>query len=78
MQMKERKWEESNEVNESSIEVFDVMASMDDDIEEFKIDKAGRNRNVTELRRRIEERLDGKRIDHQFDYDFDEISETVQ
>jgi len=78
MQMKEQKWEDTNDVSESSKDFFEAIASMDDDIEEFKIDKAGRDRNITELRRRIEERLDGKRIDHQFDYDFDEKLDTVQ
>lgn len=72
--MKEQKWEKKSA---SSQEFFDSVALMNDDIGEIKSGKASQNRRMTELRRRIEERHDSRRIARQFDYEFDEL-DTLQ
>jgi len=70
--MKEPKWDDS--IDESK-EFFDASALLSDDESEDTDDddepvKAVSSKNhITELRRRIEERLDSKRIEHEFDFD---------
>lgn len=77
--MKENNWEpEADEIAESSKEFFDSMAFMDDQITEFKMSKNSRNRKLTELRRRSEERRDSKEIAHLFDYDYEDGADKLQ
>ena len=64
---------------EDSKEFFDAAVILpddesDDDSDDEPVKAASSKNHITELRRRIEERLDSKRIDHEFDYDdFDAV-----
>ncbi len=71
--MKETQWDDSVE---DSKEFFDASIILpDEDIEDGGQDEdeptkaACSKTHITELRRRIEERIDSKRIEHEFDYD---------
>lgn len=69
--MKEPQWDDSMD---ESKEFFDASAILSDDETDDTDDdapvKAVSSKNhITELRRRIEERLDSKRIDHEYDFD---------
>tara|TARA_R110002073_G_scaffold244431_5_gene406461 strand:- start:1443 stop:1697 length:255 start_codon:yes stop_codon:yes gene_type:complete len=69
--MKEPQWDDSMD---DSKEFFDATVILPDDESDDADDdepvKAASSKNhITELRRRIEERLDSKRIDHEFDYE---------
>lgn len=66
--MKEQKWDETVNAAKEYIEATAIIA--DDDAEE-RLSAAPCKTRVTELRRRIEERLDSKRIERQFEYDLD-------
>jgi len=66
--MKEQKWDDSAVSTKDFIDVSAIMA--DDDAEERHAVSPCKAR-VTELRRRIEERMDSKRIESQFAYDLD-------
>ena len=71
--MKEQNLEEGLD---SSVEVFDVPADMVEEPIEAKDAPSASKSHLTELRRRIEERLDSKRIAHEFDYDdLDDIAD---
>lgn len=68
--MKEPQWDDS--INDSNEHIEAAVLLADDEANE--IDNApGKTAlpktQFTDLRRRIEERLDGKRIDHEFEYD---------
>ena len=68
--MKELQWDDSID---DSKEFFDAAVILPAD-ESNVVDEASAKAvltktQYTELRRRIEERLDGKRIDHEFEYD---------
>ncbi|MSR10360.1 MAG: hypothetical protein EXR84_00970 [Gammaproteobacteria bacterium] len=66
--MKEQKWDDTAGSTKEFIEATAIIA--DDDAEE-RISVAPDKTRVTELRRRIEERMDSKRIERQFEYDLD-------
>ena len=74
--MKEQKWDDSRE---ESTDIFEMAAAaVEEDIAEAP--KAPPpSSNITELRRRIEERLDSKRIALEYDYDdLDDLTENFQ
>ena len=62
-----------NDSIDDSIEFFDaaVMLPVDEInvVDEASAKAVSTKTQYTELRRRIEERLDGKRIDHEFEYE---------
>ena len=62
--MKEHKWDEAAGV---FTEVFEPSLSMADDEKETQVVEKKRKSQLTQLRRRIEERLDTKRITMEFD-----------
>lgn len=68
--MKELQWDDSID---DSKEFFDAAVILPVDeagvVNEAPVKAASPKTQYTELRRRIEERLDGKRIDHEFEYD---------
>ena len=72
--MKETQWDDSID---DSKEFFDTAAILpideaDDDADEDEaVQTASSKTQLTDLRRRIEERLESKRIEHEFDYDDD-------
>lgn len=66
--MKEQKWDDTAGSVKEYIEATAIMA---DDEAEDRMAVAPCKARVTELRRRIEERLDSKRIERQFEYDLD-------
>ena len=71
--MKEQKWDDSFEDSKDFVEAA-VLLPEEEEEEELGIKPSSDKSRVTELRRRIEERLDSKRIDLEFDYD-DELDE---
>lgn len=68
--MKELQWDDS--IDDSN-EFFDaaVVLPVDEEnmTDETPVNAVSTKTQYTELRRRIEERLDGKRIDHELEYD---------
>lgn len=66
--MKEQKWDSSIE---DAKEFFDASQLLPDENSEVKMTASESNTHITELRRRIEERIDSKRIAHEFDDEFD-------
>ena len=62
--MKEHKWDEAAGV---MTEVFEPYLSMANDEKETRVVENKRKSQLTQLRRRIEERLDTKRITMEFD-----------
>jgi hypothetical protein len=68
--MKELQWDDSID---DSKEYFDTAVILPVDeanmVDERPVKEVSTKTQYTELRRRIEERLDGKRIDHEFEYD---------
>lgn len=68
--MKELQWDDSID---DSKESFDAAVILPADEESLVVGESAKavstKTQYTELRRRIEERLDGKRIDHEFEYD---------
>jgi len=62
--MKEHKWDEAAGV---MTEVFEPSLSMANDEKETRVVEKKRKSQLTQLRRRIEERLDSKRISMEFD-----------
>lgn len=75
--MKEQKWDSSIE---DAKEFFDASQILPNEGSEVRISASGSNAHITELRRRIEERIDSKRIAHEFDdeFDFDERVDGMQ
>jgi hypothetical protein len=65
--MKEQHWDESIEISKEYIDVAGLLP--DDEDVDIRVKNKASKSHVTELRRRIEERLDSKRIDHEYDYD---------
>ena len=69
--MKELQWDDSID---DSKEVFDAAVILPADesnvVGGASAKAVSTKTQYTELRRRIEERLDGKRIDHEFEYDY--------
>ena len=65
--MKELQWDDSID---DSKEDFEAAVRLPvDETDEASLKAVSTKTQYTELRRRIEERLDGKRIDHEFEYD---------
>jgi len=65
--MKELQWDDSID---DSKEDFEAAVRLPvDETDEASVKAVSTKTQYTELRRRIEERLDGKRIDHEFEYD---------
>ena len=65
--MKELQWDDSID---DSKEDFEAAVRLPvDETDEASVKSVSTKTQYTELRRRIEERLDGKRIDHEFEYD---------
>jgi|TARA_B110000091_G_scaffold190083_1_gene212975 hypothetical protein len=65
--MKELQWDDSID---DSKENFEAAVRLPvDEAGEAPLKAVSTRTQYTELRRRIEERLDGKRIDHEFEYD---------
>jgi hypothetical protein len=65
--MKELQWDDSID---DSKENFEAAVRLPvDEASEAPLKAVSTKTQYTELRRRIEERLDGKRIDHEFEYD---------
>jgi hypothetical protein len=68
--MKELQWDDSID---DSKEFFDAAVILPADEANVVVRESAKavstKTQYTELRRRIEERLDGKRIDHEFEYD---------
>lgn len=79
--MKEQKWEENPEAAREIIEVPPELNDEPEVVAEADATEPSSNpkTHLTELRRRIEERLDSKRIASEFDWDdFDDLSESYQ
>ncbi len=66
--MKEQKWDGTVS---SAKEFIEATAIIGDDEAEERLAVLPVKTRVTELRRRIEERMDSKRIERQFEYDLD-------
>lgn len=68
--MQEPQWDDSID---NSKELFDAAVilpdSEADEVNEAPVKDVSPKTQFTDLRRRIEERLDSKRIDHEFEYD---------
>ena len=65
--MKEFKWDDSTD---SSKAYFVATVKLPvDEADDAPVKAVLPKTHFTDLRRRIEERLDGKRIDHEFEYD---------
>ncbi len=67
---------------DDSKEFFDAAVILPDDeaddAEDEPVKAASSKNHITELRRRIEERLERKRIDHEYDYDdFDGVEVDI-
>jgi len=74
--MKEQKWDDSFEDSREFIETTAILPEEEPDI---NIASSADKSHLTELRRRIEERLDYKQIDLQFDFDeLDELPDSFQ
>lgn len=74
--MKEQKLEDSLE---SSAELFELPVDLSSESEEQTTKAPQAKSHLTELRRRIEERLESKRIELEYDWDdFDDLSESSQ
>ncbi len=74
--MKEQKWNESIDITIVLLEASAVVLDEDCEIE---ISSTAGKSQMTKLRRRIEERLDSKRIALEYDYDdIDDMPENLQ
>lgn len=77
--MKEQNWEETEELAKEFIEANTSLAEEDGAPLNAKSPTPQSKSQFTELRRRIEERLDSKRIALEFEYDdFDELDDNLQ
>ncbi|PCJ27947.1 MAG: hypothetical protein COA96_01935 [SAR86 cluster bacterium] len=71
--MNEPQWDDSiEEVND----IFEAAAIMPNIAPRTRLSTVESKTQLTELRRRIEERLDSKRIAHEFEYD--EVLDSAQ
>lgn len=83
--MKQQKWDDSESSSKEFVESGTFLPEEGDDIEDGDValtvssSVSSNKSRVTELRRRIEERLDSKRIALEYDYeDFDEADELAE
>lgn len=73
--MKKQTWEVSVEENKDFIEAATVFPEEEPVV---KVNALSVKSGITELRRRIEERLDSKRIELEFNYEeMDDISDEI-
>ena len=74
--MKEQPWDSNSEATREFVESGALVAESDNEPEAVPLNSKNR---VTELRRKIEERLDSKRIAREIDYlDLDDYSDSLQ
>ena len=77
--MKEQNWDENEELAKEFIEANSRLIEEADAPLEAKSAAHQSKSQLTELRRRIEERLDSKRIALEFEYeDFDDLDDSFQ
>ena len=62
--MKEHKWEEAVENGQ---DIFSTSLAHEEEVSEIRVVEKSRKSRFTDLRRRIEERLDTKRISMEYD-----------
>ena len=62
--MKEHKWEEAAENGQ---DIFSASLAHEEEVREIRVVEKSRKSRFTDLRRRIEERLDTKRISMEYD-----------
>jgi hypothetical protein len=76
--MKEQKWDDSYENSKEFLEATTILLDEDDDDDDESLKETAfsAKARVTELRRRIEERMDSKRIDLEFDYE--ELDDAIE
>ena len=68
--MKELQWDDSIDDSKEFFDAAVILPADESNVVDGASAKAVSTKaEYTELRRRIEERLDGKRIDHEFEYD---------
>ena len=68
--MKELQWDDSIDDSKEFFDTAVILPADEANVVDGASAKAVSTKTqYTELRRRIEERLDGKRIDHEFEYD---------
>lgn len=74
--MKQQKWDDSIE---DSSELIEASIMLPDEDAEIEIKPVKAKSHLTDLRRRIEERLDSKRIDLEYDYDdLEQLPDSLQ
>ena len=74
--MKEQPWDSNTDANRDFVE--SGVLAVGDEVENEPLPVSSKNR-VTELRRKIEERLDSKRIAREIDnFDMDDYSDSLQ
>lgn len=77
--IKEQEWDNSPESSKEFLDPSSVLPEDEGDETELKAVAAKGKSQFTDLRRRIEERLDSKRIDLEYDWDdLDEAPENLQ
>jgi len=68
--MKELQWDDSIDASKEYIDAAVILPTYEaDELDGALVKTVSTKTQFTDLRRRIEERLDGKRIDHEFEYD---------
>ncbi|PCI82182.1 MAG: hypothetical protein COB20_00830 [SAR86 cluster bacterium] len=68
--MKELQWDDSIDDSKEYFEAAVILPADEAvEVDEVSVKAISPKTQFTDLRRRIEERLDGKRIDHEFEYD---------
>lgn len=74
--MNEQKW---NDSIDNTNELFEAAAVLPDEDTDIEISTTADTSHLTKLRRRIEERLDSKRIALEYNYDdIDELPDKLQ
>lgn len=77
--MKEQNWEENEELAKDFMEANTGLIEETAELQDAKQPVSQSKSQYTELRRRIEERLDSKRIALEFEYDdFDDLDDNFQ
>lgn len=75
--MKEQDWDDSIDAPKQLLDAAALLAEEEDS--EIKAKPNSQKAQVTELRRRLEERLESKRISLEFDYeDLDNWTDSIQ
>lgn len=77
--MKEHDWDDSLEAPKQLLDAATLLVENEAEGEEIKAKPSSQKAQVTELRRRIEERLESKRISLEFDYEeLDNWTDSIQ